>query len=41
MKKRKLSLQELIRIKKEELLKDKEAIKKIEKRVDEKYSKSK
>jgi hypothetical protein len=41
MKKRKVSLQELIRINKEELLKDKEAIEKIEKRVDEKYLKSK
>lgn len=41
MKKRKVSLQELIRKNKEELLKDKEAIEKIEKRVDEKYSKSK
>ncbi|WP_338657127.1 FbpB family small basic protein (plasmid) [Sporosarcina psychrophila] len=41
MKKRKVSLRELIRINKEELLKDKEAIKEIEKRVDEKYLKSK
>ena len=41
MKKRSVSLHELIRINKEEILKDKEVIEKIEKRVDEKYLKSK
>ena len=39
--KKKLSLHELIRINKEEILKDKEVIEKIEKRVEEKYLKSK
>ncbi|RFU60480.1 FbpB family small basic protein [Peribacillus glennii] len=37
MKKRKLSFSELMKINKEELLKDKEQLEKIEKRVDEKY----
>ncbi|MEK3887871.1 FbpB family small basic protein [Bacillus sp. FSL K6-3431] len=39
MKKGKISLSELIKINKEELLKDKALIEKIEKRVDEKYLK--
>ncbi|PLT33400.1 FbpB family small basic protein [Bacillus sp. V5-8f] len=37
MKKRKLSFSELIKKNKEELLKDKAELEKIEKRVDEKY----
>ena len=41
MKKRKVSLSELIRRNKEELLKDKEIIEKIEKRVDDKILESK
>lgn len=40
MKKIKLSFSELIRKNKEELLKDKERIEKIEKRIDGKYVKS-
>jgi hypothetical protein len=40
MKKKKFQFEELIRKNKEELLKDKREIEKIEKRLDEKYAKS-